>query len=112
MPIDPEADERALYVAEGEAELDGLKLERSVLYVLASGTAATLRSDAGGHVMLCGGAPLDGPRHVWWNFVSSRRDRIRQAREDWKAGRFALPPDDGDEFIPLPVVEPKTVSYP
>ena len=59
----------------------------------------------------CGGAPLDGPRHVFWNFVSSRRDRINQAKEDWKAGRFALPPDDHDEFIPLPEV-PKTVSYP
>jgi hypothetical protein len=62
--------------------------------------------------MLCGGAPLDGPRHVWWNFVSSSRDRINQAKEDWRAGRFVLPPDDRDEFIPLPVVQPKTVSYP
>jgi len=70
------------------------------------------RSVAGAHVMLAGGAPLDGPRHVWWNFVSSRRDRIQQAKEDWRAGRFALPPDDRDEFIPLPVATPKTVSYP
>ena len=62
------------------------------LYVLRPGTAATLRSARGGQVMLCGGAPLDGPRHVCWNFVSSRRDRINQAKEDWKAGRFALPP--------------------
>jgi hypothetical protein len=61
--------------------------------------------------MLCGGAPLDGPRHVWWNFVSSSRDRLHLAREDWKNGRFALPPDDHDEFIPLPEV-PTTVSYP
>jgi hypothetical protein len=111
MPIDPDADERALYLAEGEASLDGLPLDRSVLYVLRPGTRATLRSAAGAHVMLCGGAPLDGPRHVWWNFVSSRRDRIRQAREDWKAGRFDLPPDDRDEWIPIPEV-PKTVSYP
>ena len=111
MPIDPEAEERALYVAEGEASLDGVTLERSTLYVLRPGVAATLRSAQGGHVMLCGGAPLDGPRHVFWNFVSSRRDRINQAKEDWKAGRFALPPDDHDEYIPLPEV-PKTVSYP
>ncbi|QAY77077.1 pirin family protein [Sphingosinicella sp. BN140058] len=111
MPIDPEADERALYVAEGEASLDGLTLAPQSLYVLRPGTRATLRSNSGAHVMLCGGAPLDGPRHVWWNFVSSRRDRIREARQDWKAGRFALPPDDHDEFIPLPEV-PKTVSYP
>ena len=111
MPIDPEAEERALYVAEGEASLDGLPLDRSTLYVLRPGIAATLRSERGGHIMLCGGAPLDGPRHVFWNFVSSRRDRIQQAKEDWKAGRFALPPDDHDEFIPLPEA-PKTVSYP
>ncbi len=81
------------------------------LYVLRPGIRATLRSESGGRVMLCGGAPLDGPRHVFWNFVSSRRDRINQAKDDWKAGRFALPPDDDDEFIPLPEV-PKTVSYP
>jgi redox-sensitive bicupin YhaK (pirin superfamily) len=111
MPIDPEADERAIYLAEGEASLDGLPLQRSVLYVLRPGTRATLRSDGGAHVMLCGGAPMDGPRHVWWNFVSSRRERIHQAREDWTAGRFDLPPDDKDEWIPIPEV-PKTVSYP
>ena len=112
IPIDAEADERAVYLAEGEASLDGVALAPRTLYLLRPGVAATLRSGAGAHVMLCGGAPLDGPRHVWWNFVSSRRDRIRQAKEDWRAGRFALPPDDSDEFIPLPVVPPKTVSYP
>ena len=62
--------------------------------------------------MLCGGAPLDGPRHVWWNFVSSRRDRIQQAKEDWRAERFPTVPNDSEERIPLPVVAPKTVSYP
>lgn len=112
MPVDPDADERALYLAEGEATLDGLTLEPSVLYVLRPGTRATLRSASGAHVMLCGGAPLDGPRHVWWNFVSSRRERIQQAKEDWRAGRFALPPDDKDESIPLPSAQPLTVSYP
>ena len=111
MPIDPEAEERGLYVAEGEASLDGLPLQRSTLYVLRPGLRATLRSETGGHVMLCGGAPLDGPRHVFWNFVSSRRERIDQAKADWKAGRFALPTDDHDESIPLPEV-PMTVSYP
>jgi redox-sensitive bicupin YhaK (pirin superfamily) len=111
MPIDPQADERALYLAEGEAALDGVPLQRSTLYVLRPGIRATLRSETGGHIMLCGGAPLDGPRHVFWNFVSSSRERINQAKEDWKAGRFALPPDDHDEYIPLPEV-PMTVSYP
>jgi redox-sensitive bicupin YhaK (pirin superfamily) len=111
MPVDPEAEERGLYLAEGEAALDGLPLAPMAFYVLRPGIRATLRSERGGHVMLCGGAPLDGPRHVFWNFVSSRRDRIDQAKEDWRAGRFALPPDDDAEFIPLPEV-PMTVSYP
>jgi len=88
--------------AEGEASLDGLNLQPGTLYVLRPGIAATLRSGKGGHVMLCGGAPLDGPRHVWWNFVSSRKERIEQAKEDWKAGKFGTIPGDDKEFIPLP----------
>jgi redox-sensitive bicupin YhaK (pirin superfamily) len=111
VPIDPSAEERAIYVAEGDADLDGLPLEPRVLYVLRPGTRATLRSFGGGHVMLCGGTPLDGPRHVWWNFVSSSRERINQAKDDWRAQRFPLVPDDAVERIPLPEI-PKTVSYP
>jgi redox-sensitive bicupin YhaK (pirin superfamily) len=111
MPIDAEADERGLYLAQGQAALDGLALDPATLYVLRPGIRATLRSETGGQVMLCGGAALDGPRHVFWNFVSSSRERIDQAKEDWRAGRFALPPDDHDEYIPLPEV-PTTVSYP
>jgi redox-sensitive bicupin YhaK (pirin superfamily) len=111
VPIDPAAAERGVYLAEGEASLDGQPLDRSVLYVLRPGISATLRSGSGAHVMLCGGAPLDGPRHVWWNFVSSSRDRIRQAREDWTAMRFPVVPGDDKERIPLPEV-PTTVSYP
>jgi redox-sensitive bicupin YhaK (pirin superfamily) len=112
MPIDPSAEERAIYLAEGEASLDGLPLEPTVLYVLRPGTSAVLRSERGAHVMLCGGAALDGPRHVWWNFVSSRRDRINQAKDDWRNQRFPVVPEDAAERIPLPVVTPKTVSYP
>ena len=82
------------------------------LYVLRPGARFALRSELGARVMLCGGGALDGPRHVWWNFVSSRRDRIDQAKEDWRAGRFDLPPDDREEFIPLPEAKPLTVSYP
>jgi hypothetical protein len=112
MPIDPSADERAVYVAEGDASLDGTALQPQILYVLRPGISGTLRSERGAHVMLCGGAPLDGPRHVWWNFVSSRRDRINQAKDDWRNQRFPAVPDDDAERIPLPVVTPKTVSYP
>jgi redox-sensitive bicupin YhaK (pirin superfamily) len=111
VPVDPDAEERAVYLAGGDASLDGIQLEQGRLYVLRPGIGAALRSERGAHVMICGGAPMDGPRHVWWNFVSSNPERIAQAKADWKAGRFALPPDDKEEFIPLPEV-PMTVSYP
>lgn len=111
VPIDNAADERAVYLASGEATLDGLSLEPQRLYVLRPGVTATLRSDRGGRAMLAGGEAFATPRHVWWNFVSSRRDRIQQAKEDWRAGRFPVIPDDAEEFIPVPEA-PKTVSYP
>ena len=111
IPIDAGADERALYVSMGEATLDGMRLEPTVLYVLRPGISATLRSQTGGRIILCGGEDFATPRHVWWNFVSSSRDRINQAKEDWKAGRFPTVPGDDKEFIPIPEV-PKTVSYP
>ena len=111
IPIDVEADERAVMLVGGEAELDGDALEPFSLYVLKPGYAARLSSRSGGKAMLMGGAAFATPRHVFWNFVSSSRDRINQAKEDWVAMRFALPPGDDQEFIPLPEV-PKTVSYP
>lgn len=111
MPIDANEDERALYVALGDATLDGMTLEPRTLYVLKPGTTATLRSSGGGRVVLCGGEAFTTPRHVWWNFVSSDRDRINQAKADWKAGLFPTVPGDDREFIPIPEV-PKTVSYP
>jgi len=112
IPIDAEAEERAIYVAGGDAALDGVALETQRLYVLRPGTRATLMSVDGGRVMLCGGEAFSTPRHVWWNFVSSSKDRIRQAREDWEAMRIPLIPGDDQEFIPIPEGEPKTVSYP
>lgn len=112
VPIDADAEERAVYVAGGDAALDGMALLPMTLYVLRPGVKTTLRSVDGGRVILCGGEAFSTPRHVWWNFVSSSKDRIMAAREDWKAGRFAKVPDDSEEFIPLPEGEPKTVSYP
>jgi redox-sensitive bicupin YhaK (pirin superfamily) len=111
IPIDADADERALYVALGEASLDGMTLEPMTLYVLKPGTAATLRSERGGRVMLCGGETFTSPRHVWWNFVSSDRERINQAKHDWKEGNFPIVPGDDKAFIPIPEI-PNTVSYP
>lgn len=110
VPIDAGADERAVLVALGDASLDGEPLDLYTLYLLRPGTPMTLRSAKGGRVMLLGGEAFATPRHVWWNFVSSSRDRINQAKHDWKEGRFPTVPDD-PEFIPLPEV-PLTVSYP
>lgn len=112
VPIDPSAEERALYVSGGDAALDGVALAPQTLYVLRPGTRATLMSVDGGRVMLCGGEAFATPRHVWWNFVSSRQDRLMQAREDWDAMRFPLIPGDDQEHIPIPQGRPKTVSYP
>ena len=111
LRIDHEADERALYLLNGDASVDGEPLGVQHLVILAPGTRPVLRSLGGARLMLCGGAPMDGERHVWWNFVSSSRDRINEAKRAWKAGEFALPPDDHDESIPLPEI-PMTVSYP
>lgn len=108
LPIDAEVEERAVMLVGGEASIDGVTLPLYELAVLAPGRAMRLASGAGGRVMLLGGAPIGGERHVWWNFVSSSRDRIRQAANDWQEGRFASVPGD-EEFIPVPA-EPLTNS--
>lgn len=111
LPIDSEADERAVMLVGGEAEIDGIPLEPYALVVLAPGKALKLSSASGGRVMLLGGEAFATPRHVWWNFVSSSRERINQAKQDWEQGRFPQVPGDSDEFIPLPRIA-TTVSYP
>ena len=111
LPIEAEADERAVMLVGGEAELDGAPLELFTLYVLRPGHEARLSSATTARAMLMGGGAFTTPRHVFWNFVSSSRDRINQAKEDWKAQRFPAVPGDDEEFIPLPE-KPKTVSYP
>jgi len=111
IPIDASAEERAVYCALGEASLEGMTLEPQRLYILKPGIAATLRSEGGGRVMLCGGDAFTTPRHVWWNFVSSRRERIEEAKRAWKAREFPTVPGDDLERIEIPEV-PKTVSYP
>jgi redox-sensitive bicupin YhaK (pirin superfamily) len=112
LPIDPEADERAVMLVGGEASIDGIPLGLYELTVLAPGAPMKLASLAGGRVMLLGGEAFTSPRHVWWNFVSSSNERIQQAALDWRERRFPTVPGDEVEFIPLPEGRPKTVSYP
>jgi hypothetical protein len=111
IPIEAGADERAAMLVGGEADLDGQSLEPFTLYVLKPGHEPRLSSSTGGRIMLMGGQAFPTRRYVFWNFVSSSRDRINQAKDDWKAMRFPLIPGDDQEFIPIPEV-PKTVSYP
>ena len=111
IPVDSEADERGVMLVGGEAAIDNDPLDLYTLYVLKPGHAARLSSAQGGRLMLMGGQAFSTRRYVFWNFVSSSRDRINQAKEDWQALRFPLVPGDDQEFIPLPGV-PKTVSYP
>ncbi|MDQ3482004.1 MAG: pirin family protein [Pseudomonadota bacterium] len=111
LEVESEADERAVYLLDGDAAVEGFELQPQHLALLAPGHRPVLKTQRGARLMLCGGAPMDGERHVWWNFVSSSRERINEAKRAWKAGEFALPPDDKAEFIPLPEI-PKTVSYP
>lgn len=111
LPIDAEADERAVMLVGGEASIDGLPLTLYDLVVLAPGAVLKLQSETGGRVMLMGGEAFATKRHVWWNFVSSSRERINQAKQDWQDGRFPKVPGDELEFIPLPKIA-TTVSYP
>ncbi|MFL6722505.1 MAG: pirin family protein [Sphingomonas sp.] len=111
IPVEAGADERAVMLVGERAELDGQTLDPFTLYVLRPGHEARLSSTSGGRLMLMGGQAFATERFVFWNFVSSSRDRINQAKEDWKALRFPLIPGDAEEYIPLPEV-PKTVSYP
>lgn len=102
LPVDDAAVERALYVLEGDAQLDGRDIPGRHLVLLDRRTRPVLRARTPVKAMLLGGEPLDGHRHVWWNFVSSSRERIEQAKQDWREGRFGLIPGDSSEFIPLP----------
>ena len=111
IPIDSDADERAAMLVGGEAKLDGQALDLFALYILRPGHVARLSSASGARLMLMGGQAFTTRRYVFWNFVSSSRDRINQAKEDWKALRFDLIPGDDQEYIPLPE-KPMTVSYP
>jgi redox-sensitive bicupin YhaK (pirin superfamily) len=101
-PLDPDHEERAIYVAEGEVDIAGDKFEAPRLLIFRPGDRITVKAMRPARLMFLGGSALEGPRYIWWNFVSSRKERIEQAKEEWKTGRFALIPGDDKEFIPLP----------
>lgn len=101
LPIDPSHEERAVFVVTGAPSLAGSPRQPGELLVLRPGTSLTVSSDGPCRFMILGGEPMDGPRYIWWNFVSSSKERIEQAKADWKAGRFDAVPDDS-EWIPLP----------
>jgi redox-sensitive bicupin YhaK (pirin superfamily) len=94
--------ERAVYVVEGAIEIADLVIDTGEMAILSTGREVVLRAGPRSRVMLLGGEPLDGERHIWWNFVASSRERIERAKADWAAGRFPRVPGDEDEFIPLP----------
>jgi redox-sensitive bicupin YhaK (pirin superfamily) len=104
VPLPEEHEERAAYVLDGEVEVSGDHFAPGRMLVFRARDRVALRSGPQGtRLLLLGGATMDGPRHLFWNFVSSSRERIEQAKDDWKAGRFGKVPGDEAEFIPLPV---------
>ena len=111
LPVEARADERAVMLVGGEALIGDMPLGLYELTLLAPGVELTMSSARGGRVMLLGGEAFTTHRHVWWNFVSSSRERIEQAKLDWRERRFPFVPGDETEFIPLPD-RPTTVTYP
>lgn len=101
-PIDPTTEDRALYTISGTIEIAGDTFEPGQLLILRPGDHITVHAIESAQFMLFGGAPMEGPRYIWWNFVSSRLERIEQAKEEWARGRFETVPGDEEEFIPLP----------
>lgn len=108
LPVPENHEERGLYIVEGSVEIAGDLFEAEQMMVFRAGDAITVKAGTqGARLMLLGGAPLEGPRHIWWNFVASSKDKIEAAKEawiaeDWAQGQFRLPPEDNQEFIRLP----------
>ncbi len=102
LPIANDHEERAAYIVDGAVTCGSERVEAGRLLVFTQSASVTLRADSNAHVVLFGGAPLDGTRHIFWNFVSSSKERVERAKQDWKSGRFPPIPGDADEFVPLP----------
>jgi redox-sensitive bicupin YhaK (pirin superfamily) len=110
MPLDAECEERGIYIVSGEIDVAGDKFGGGQLLVFRPTDRITLTATQPSRIAVIGGATLDGPRHVWWNFVSSRKERIEQAKNEWRDGKFAGVPGDEIEFIPLPENRPYTAG--
>jgi redox-sensitive bicupin YhaK (pirin superfamily) len=102
LPVDADTEERAVYLISGEVDIAGDRFAAGRLLLFRPGDRITVTAVSDAHLVLLGGATMDGPRHIWWNFVSSRKERIEQAKADWKLARFDTVPGDDKEFIPLP----------
>jgi redox-sensitive bicupin YhaK (pirin superfamily) len=102
LPVDPGTEERAIYIISGEVEIAGDLFAAGRLLIFRPGDPIGVNAITDTRLVLLGGAAMDGPRHIWWNFVSSRKERIEQAKADWKLARFDTVPGDDQEFIPLP----------
>ena len=100
--IPADAEERAIYVLDGKVTITGDRFGADRLLVFRPGDEIVVESEEGAHFMLFGGASLGSPRHIWWNFVSSSKERIEQAKNEWRTRRFDIVPGDEAEFIPLP----------
>jgi redox-sensitive bicupin YhaK (pirin superfamily) len=101
VPLDATYEERAVYLVEGEVDISGDRFAAPQMLIFRPGDAITIKTTTKTRMMYLGGTAMEGPRHIWWNFVSSRKERIEAAKEDWKAGRFGPVPNE-TEFIPLP----------
>lgn len=103
LPFPADHEERAVYILSGELGISGDRFAADQLLVVRPGDEITLTAgDRGCHMMLFGGAALNSKRYIWWNFVSSSKDRIEQAKQEWRTGRFDIVPGDEEEFVPLP----------
>lgn len=102
LRIPGDIEERALYILSGQITIGSTMYGPQQLILLKEGVTVDLQAESPTHMMVLGGATLDGPRYIWWNFVSSSKERLEKAKEDWREGRFDKIPTDQDEFIPLP----------
>lgn len=112
LKLPTQYEERGLYLVEGTVDVEGTRFQPGELLVFKPGSGIILSAEAPARMMLLGGEPMDGPRYLFWNFVSSSKERLEAAKADWKEGRFGAVPQE-TEFIPLPPDDPPApVRYP